>query len=102
MARSVTPLSNNEVKQEKPKDKLYKLADGGGLQLRIMPNGSKKWLLNCFKPFTKKRTSLSLGTYQEVSILEARKKRVTSSFFINPTQKSLPYRTTKNMIIPCI
>jgi integrase len=43
-----------------------------------MPNGSKQWLLDYFKPFTKKRTSLSLGAYPEVSILEARKKRLAS------------------------
>jgi len=78
MAKKVNPLTNTQVKQAKPKDKIYKLSDGDGLQLRIMPNGSKQWLLDYFKPFTKKRTSLSLGSYPEVSILEARKKRVAS------------------------
>lgn len=33
MARIVTPLTNTQVKQAK--DKLYKLADGDGLQLRV-------------------------------------------------------------------
>ncbi|PHR85446.1 MAG: integrase [Colwellia sp.] len=78
MAKKVNPLTNTQVKQAKPKEKIYKLSDGDGLQLRIMPNGSKQWLLDYFKPFTKKRTSLSLGAYPEVSILEARKKRVAS------------------------
>jgi integrase len=78
MAKKVNPLTNTQVKQAKPKDNIYKLSDGDGLQLRIMPNGSKQWLLDYFKPFTKKRTSLSLGAYPEVSILEARKKRVAS------------------------
>ena len=78
MAKKVNPLTNTQVKQAKPKDKIYKLSDGDGLQLRIMPNGSKQWLLDYFKPFTKKRTSLSLGAYPEISILEARKKRVAS------------------------
>tara|TARA_R110002060_G_scaffold78208_1_gene90992 strand:+ start:100 stop:1347 length:1248 start_codon:yes stop_codon:yes gene_type:complete len=78
MAKKVNPLTNTQVKQAKPKDKIYKLSDGDGLQLRIMPNGSKQWLLDYFKPFTKKRTSLSLGAYPEVSIQEARKKRVAS------------------------
>lgn len=78
MAKKVKPLNNTQVRQAKPKDKLYKLSDGDGLQLRIMPNGSKQWLLDYFKPFTKKRTSLSLGSFPEVSLLEARKKRVAS------------------------
>jgi len=29
MARVVNPLTNTQVKQAKPKDKLYKLSDGG-------------------------------------------------------------------------
>ena len=44
MAIRTKPLTNTEVKQAKPKDKIYKLSDGNGLQLRIMPNGSKQWL----------------------------------------------------------
>jgi integrase len=77
MARTTT-LTNTEVKQAKPKDKIYKLSDGGGLQLRVKPNGTKSWLLDYFKPFTKKRTSLGLGAYPEVSLAEARKKRVAA------------------------
>jgi integrase len=77
MARTTT-LTNTEVKQAKPKDKVYKLSDGGGLQLRVKTNGTKSWLLDYFKPFTKKRTSLGFGAYPEVSLAEARKKRVTA------------------------
>ncbi len=71
----VTPLTNTEVKQAKPKDKAYKLSDGGGLQLRIRPNGTKTWLLDYLKPFTKTRTSLSFGSYPDVPLAYARKKR---------------------------
>lgn len=78
MARKVKPLTNTEVKQAKPKDKLYKLSDGDGLQLRVMPNGSKQWLLDYFKPYTKKRTSFSLGSYPDVSLANARAKRASS------------------------
>jgi hypothetical protein len=62
MAKITTPLTNTEVKQAKAKDKVYKLADGEGLQLRVMPNGTKTWLLDYFRPFTKKCNSMSLGT----------------------------------------
>ncbi|QBY02942.1 DUF4102 domain-containing protein [Thalassotalea sp. HSM 43] len=75
MARIVTPLTNTQVKQAKPKDKLYKLADGGGLQLRVKPTGAKSWLFDYFKPITKKRSSMGFGTYPEVSLADARKKR---------------------------
>lgn len=78
MAIRTKPLTNTEVKQAKPKDKMYKLSDGNGLQLRIMPNGSKQWLLDYLKPYNKKRTSISFGAYPEVSLANARKKRVAA------------------------
>lgn len=76
MARRVAPLTNTQVKQSKPKDKQYKLADGGGLQLRVKPTGTKSWILDYFKPITKKRTSMGFGTYPDVSLAQAREKRV--------------------------
>jgi integrase len=87
----VTPLTNIEVKQAKPKEKAYKLSDGGGLQLRIRPNGTKTWLLDYFKPFTKTRTSMSFGSYPEVSLADARKKRQESKDLLaeNISPKSL-------------
>lgn len=75
MARSVVPLTNTQVKQAKAKDKLYKLADGAGLQLRVKPTGAKSWLFDYFKPMTKKRSSMGFGVYPEVSLAQARKKR---------------------------
>ncbi|NRB42407.1 MAG: tyrosine-type recombinase/integrase [Pseudomonadales bacterium] len=75
MARTTKPLVNTEVKQAKPKDKVYTLSDGGGLQLRVKPNGSKLWLFDYYRPYTKKRTSLSFGLYPAISLAEARGKR---------------------------
>ncbi|MBT5031301.1 MAG: integrase arm-type DNA-binding domain-containing protein, partial [Proteobacteria bacterium] len=78
MARTTKPLTNTEVKQSKPREKVYTLSDGEGLQLRIKPNGSKLWLLDYKRPYTKKRTSLSFGSYPELSLAEARKKRMAA------------------------
>jgi len=75
MPKNVTPLSSTQVKQAKPKAKEYNLSDGKGLMLRVKPSGSKLWLLNYSRPYTKKRTTLSFGTYPEVSLAEARTKR---------------------------
>lgn len=75
MARTTKPLTNTEVQQAKPKDKEFNLADGDGLALRVKPNGSKLWIFNYYRPYTKKRTSLSLGTYPATTLAEARKKR---------------------------
>ena len=67
------PLTNTEVKQAKGKEKVYKLSDGDGLQLRVKPNGNKSWLLDYYKPYTKKRTSIGLGGYPAISLADARK-----------------------------
>jgi len=78
MAKLTKALTNTEVKQAKPKDKLYKLSDGGGLLLRVKPNGFKTWIFDYYKPHTKARTSIGFGAYPEVSLADARKKRVAA------------------------
>ncbi|MEX2352883.1 MAG: integrase domain-containing protein [Gammaproteobacteria bacterium] len=75
MARTTKPLTNTEVSKAKPKDTVYTLSDGGGLQLRVKPNGSKSWLLDYCRPYTKVRTSLSFGAYPTLSLATARSKR---------------------------
>jgi integrase len=75
MANTTTPLTNTEVKQAKSKNKEYNLADGGGLALRVKPNGSKLWVFNYTRPYSKKRANLGYGTYPEVSLAQARRKR---------------------------
>jgi len=75
MARKTTTLTNTEVSQAKPKEKEYNLSDGEGLMLRVKPSGSRLWLFNYTRPFTKKRANLSFGSYPELSLANARKKR---------------------------
>lgn len=56
----------------RPKDKPYKLFDGGGLYLHVMPHGGKYWRYKY--RFLNKEKVLALGTYPEISLLEAREK----------------------------
>ena len=76
MARITKPLRDTEVKNAKPKDKEYNLSDGEGLSLRIKPNGSKLWIFNYYRPYTKKRANIGFGQYPALSIAEARKLRL--------------------------
>lgn len=76
MARKPTPLNNTQIKQTKPREKEYNLADGDGLALRVKPNGSKMWLFNYTRPYTAIRANLSFGLYPEVSLAQAREKRL--------------------------
>ncbi len=73
VTRGINKLSVLQVKKAKPDpDKMYKLSDGGNLYLRIDQSGSKYWIFNYTRPFLGKRNDLSLGTYPEVSLDDAR------------------------------
>jgi hypothetical protein len=75
MPRTTKQLTATEIKNAKPKAKAYKLADGGGLSLRIRPNGTKDWILRYKEPFTKLTKEMSFSTYPAVSLSDAREKR---------------------------
>jgi integrase len=75
MAKTPTPLTDTQIKNAKPKDKEYSLADGQKLSLRIKPSGSKTWIFTYQRPYTKKRTNQGFGSYPEVSLASARKQR---------------------------
>ena len=52
-------LSDTLVRNAKPKIKPYKLSDGDGLFLIVMPNGSKYWRMKYF--ISAKEKTLALG-----------------------------------------
>ena len=43
MPKLVTPLTDIQLRHAKPSEKPYKLSDGGGMYVEVMPNGSKFW-----------------------------------------------------------
>ena len=73
MARKAIPLTDTEISKAKPREKEYKLFDGGGMYLSISPKGGKWWRLKYL--FEKKEHRISLGTYPSTPLKEARKKR---------------------------
>ena len=75
MPRITTPLNNTQIANAKVSDKLYNLFDGNGLQLRVKPNGSKLWIFDYPRPYTKIRTSISFGAYPALTLANARTKR---------------------------
>lgn len=66
-------LSDAAVRNAKPKTKPYKLADGDGLFLLVMPTGSKYWRLRYY--FSGKEKLLALGVYPDVPLADARERR---------------------------
>lgn len=74
MPRVTKPLNVTQITAAKPKDKEYSLSDGGGLHLRVRPNGSKQWAMSYYQPFTGKRVKIGLGSFPEVGLTIARDK----------------------------
>ena len=65
-------LTDLKIKQSKPRDEAYSLADGGGMYLWVTPPGGKlfRWAYR----FEGKRKLMALGRYPDVSLAEAREK----------------------------
>lgn len=75
MAKIIKPLTDSQVKQAKPQDKPYKLADGGRLYLYVSKLGAKSWRMDYVRPIGKKRATITLGLYPDVSLAQAREQR---------------------------
>ncbi|VVT48017.1 Phage integrase [Kosakonia radicincitans] len=67
-------LTARQVSTARPMDKAYKLADGGGLYLLVNPNGSRYWRMKY--RYAGKEKLLSIGVFPDVTLAEAREKRV--------------------------
>jgi integrase len=67
------PLTNVAVANAKAGAGIIKLSDGEGLQLWIMPNGSKLWRF-AYR-FAGKQKLMALGSYPEVGLADARDRR---------------------------
>ncbi|CCF98589.1 integrase [Ralstonia solanacearum K60] len=63
-------LTPTRLNNAKPKDKPYKLADGGGLFVLISPGGAKNWKYQY--PLGGKRCEVTIGRYPEIGVADAR------------------------------
>ena len=69
-------LTEKQISQAKPKEKLYRLSDrtGNGLSLEVAPEGGKRWRFRY--RFQGKPNMVTLGTYPLVSLKEARSRAI--------------------------
>jgi hypothetical protein len=67
------PLNDRTCKTAKPRDTTYRISDGLGLYLEVMPNGSK--YRRCKYRFAGKEKRLAFGVYPAVGLKDARDKR---------------------------
>jgi integrase len=77
MPKLCAPLTDTAIRNAKPRDKTYTLGDGEGMYLEVMPNGTRFWRMAYRQPNGKKNR-LTFGKYPEVSLAEARDKRLAA------------------------
>lgn len=66
-------LTDTAIRNAKPREKDYKLADGGGLYLLVTPAGGRLWRLKYRADGVERK--LALGKYPAVTLADARKAR---------------------------
>lgn len=76
-------LTAVQVKTAKPKDKVYRLSDGGNLYFCVRPNNSRSWQFRYKRPAQDKVTYLSFGTYPDMTLAEARDKALEARRMIS-------------------
>ena len=69
MAHIRDKLTDPRIKSAKPKDRAYKLSDGAGMYLHVMPGGGRYWRLKY--RFGGKEKTLALGVYPDVNAGQA-------------------------------
>src|SRR3954466_3053521 len=74
------PRNDVAFRSAKPRQKPFKLSDGGGLYLLVQPNEAKLWRL-AYR-FDGKQKLLALGAYPATSLADARAKRDTNKKFL--------------------
>lgn len=72
-AQGIMALTDVAIKNAKPREKPYKMGDAGGLFLLVQPSGGKLWRLKYRVDGREKK--LGIGTYPEVGLADARKRR---------------------------
>ncbi|WP_294615470.1 integrase domain-containing protein [uncultured Gilliamella sp.] len=75
MPKRIAPMTDTQIKNAKPQSKDYPIYDGNGLLLLIKSTGTKIWQFRYYRPITNNRTTVSFGSYPEVSLQQARKQR---------------------------
>jgi integrase len=63
-------LNARQVDAAKPREKAYKLTDGAGLYLEVVPSGSRYWRMKY--RFNGKEKRMAFGVYPAVSLAQAR------------------------------
>jgi integrase len=71
------PLTDVKLRQAKPRDKQYKMADGGGLYIEVKSNGVKSWRYRY--RIAGKENIYAIANYPEMGLADARLERMRAA-----------------------
>lgn len=74
MPRQAIPLTDTKIRSLRPKEARYRVSDGDGLLLEIMPSGNKIWRFR-YSLHGVRQPTLTIGPYPQISLAEARQQR---------------------------
>ncbi|EEC0688484.1 tyrosine-type recombinase/integrase [Salmonella enterica subsp. enterica] len=94
-------LTARQISTAKPTEKPFKLSDGGGLYLLVNPNGSRYWRMKY--RYAGKEKLLSIGVYPDVTLAEARDKRIEAKRILatgdDPSEVKQAAREAKSLAV---
>ncbi|WP_436872292.1 tyrosine-type recombinase/integrase [Acinetobacter haemolyticus] len=97
-------LNDTKIKQLKAQDKIYRVADQGGLCIEVRPNGSKLWRFRY--RFLGTAKMISLGEYPIVTLAQARQKTLDQKSLldqnIDPSQNKQIEKSKAKMNQECL
>lgn len=98
MPKRIVPLTPLQIINAKPKEKEFKLSDGGGLYLLITPSGGKLWRLKY--RFGGKEKLLSFGSFPQITLSDARKDKEKAKTLIaqglDPSEEKKEQEAARN------
>lgn len=91
-------LTDVRIRQAKPTERAYRLADSGGLFLEVRPNGSKLW--RYAYRIGKKQNLFAVGAYPAMSLLQARAAHMNARSLVKEGRHPAAERTrSRNELI---
>lgn len=88
------PLTDTAIKALKPKATRYKVFDGGGLYLEVLPTGSKVWRIKYREEGKDRRHTI--GHYPAVSLRDARLALLNAKAFLESGERLEPEAKAQN------
>ena len=85
-------LTVPEIKSWKPKEKPYIMLAGDGFGVKVLPSGSKKFILRYRPKNTKSRRHITIGTFPRMSLKEAGSRAIKLKELIENGQDPITLR----------